>query len=151
MKYISLVPGISKHCPKEDIYVNIASESGVWFELSGLLGMHGQCTRVNVVLFTLTRRRMYSTAFCTCLSSSYPIASSWCDASREGWSAAGVSLDRHDSSSHLTVSLILPSTRRHRPTNKHSSDVSLILHLCPHSNTTSRRAAIEFSSAAYAN
>jgi hypothetical protein len=99
--------------------------------------MHGQCTRVNVALFTLPRRRMYNTAFCTCLSSSYAIASSCYDASREGWSAARVSLDRHDSSSHLTVSLILPSTRRHRPTIKHSSDVSLILHLCPHSSSCS--------------
>jgi hypothetical protein len=34
---------------------------------------------------------MYSTAFCTCLSSSYAIASSCCDASRSGWSAASVS------------------------------------------------------------
>jgi hypothetical protein len=72
-----------------------------------------------------------STTFCTCPSGRYAPASVCCDASRSGSSSSSASLYQHDSSSHLTASRILPSTRRHRPTNKHSKDLSSTLYCCP--------------------
>ena len=78
------------------------------------------CSSASIISRIATVCSNNSTAFLICPSHKYASVSSNCDASRSGRSSARFFfLHLYDSSSCLTASWVLPSSRKHNPTFRH--------------------------------